>query len=109
MDVHVQRAVTAGLRARGVDVLTAQEDGAERLDDLALLRRAAELGRVLFTQDEDFLELAAALQAEGTGFPGIIYAHQERVSIGTCIQDLQLMAVAMDPAEISGCVQYLPL
>ena len=26
MDVHVRRAVTAGLRLRGVDVLTAQED-----------------------------------------------------------------------------------
>jgi len=28
MDVHVRRAVTVGLRLRGVDVLTAQEDGA---------------------------------------------------------------------------------
>ena len=27
MDVHVQSAITTGLRRRGVDVLTAQEDG----------------------------------------------------------------------------------
>jgi hypothetical protein len=27
-DVHVRRAVTEGLRLRGVDILTAQEDGA---------------------------------------------------------------------------------
>jgi len=27
MDVHVRRAVTAALRLRSIDVLTAQEDG----------------------------------------------------------------------------------
>jgi len=31
MDVHVRRAITVGLRLRGVDALTAQEDGAARL------------------------------------------------------------------------------
>ena len=47
-DVHVRRAVTVGLRIRGVDVLTAQEDAAGHLDDVALLNRASELGRLLF-------------------------------------------------------------
>jgi Domain of unknown function (DUF5615) len=51
MDVHVRRAVTAGLRLRGVDVLTAQEDGNRELLDPELLGRATELGRVLFTQE----------------------------------------------------------
>lgn len=55
MDVHVPYAVTTGLRLRGVDVLTAQEDGASELDDPALLDRATELGRVLYTQDDDLL------------------------------------------------------
>ena len=49
MDVHISAAITEGLRLRGVDVLTAQEDGARRLPDPALLNRATELGRVLFT------------------------------------------------------------
>ena len=57
-DVHVRRAVTVGLRIRGVDVLTAQEDAAGHLDDVALLDRASELGRVLFTQDDDLLREA---------------------------------------------------
>jgi predicted nuclease of predicted toxin-antitoxin system len=59
MDVHVRRAVTTGLRLRGVDVLTAQEDGAGGFDDPRLLNRATELGRVLFTQDDDLLKEAA--------------------------------------------------
>lgn len=55
MDVHVRRAVTAGLRPREIDVLTAQEDGAAELDAAQLLDRATSLGRVVFTQDRDFL------------------------------------------------------
>lgn len=55
MDVHVPRAVTNGLRRRGVDVLTAQEDGAATLDDRALLDRATALNRPLYTHDDDLL------------------------------------------------------
>ena len=51
MDVHVPGQVTRGLRLRGVDVLTAQEDGTTTFPDPDLLDRATALGRVLFTQD----------------------------------------------------------
>ena len=50
MDVHVRRAVTVGLRRRGVDVLTAQDDGSDLLEDPELLDRASALGRVLYSQ-----------------------------------------------------------
>src|SRR5579884_1049821 len=39
LDQHVPRAIATGLRLRGVDVLTAFEDGASDLDDPALLDR----------------------------------------------------------------------
>lgn len=38
MDVHIPRAVTNGLRRRGVDVITAQQDDAAALDDSKLGR-----------------------------------------------------------------------
>jgi hypothetical protein len=44
MDVHVKAAITAGVRRRGIDVVTAQEDGSQRLEDAALLARATVLG-----------------------------------------------------------------
>jgi hypothetical protein len=47
MDVHVALAITEALRRRCVDVVRAQEDGAERLDDADLLDRASALQRVL--------------------------------------------------------------
>jgi hypothetical protein len=48
MDVHVHEAITMGLCRRGVDVLTAQGDGARRLADPSLLDRATVLRRILF-------------------------------------------------------------
>jgi hypothetical protein len=87
MDQHVPRAVTVGLRLRDVDAITAYEDGAGELDDVALLDRANELRRVLFTRDYDLLAEATRGQRDGIPFCGVIYAHQLRVSIGKCIQD----------------------
>ena len=46
-DVHIPRPIVIGLRMRGVEVLTAQEDNAGRLDDDVLLARASTLGRAL--------------------------------------------------------------
>ncbi len=65
MDVHVRRAVTDGLRLRGVDVLTAQEDSTAEFEDPELLDRAAELKRVLFSQDDDLLREANKRQQTG--------------------------------------------
>jgi Domain of unknown function (DUF5615) len=109
MDHHVPRAITLGLRLRRVDVLTAYEDGTSELDDAALLDRAGELGRVLFTRDDDLLVEAAKRQREGIPFHGVIYAHQLRVSIGRCVQDLEILAQAGEPAELLNGVMFLPL
>src|SRR4051794_26601769 len=55
MDVHVPLAISQGLRRRNIDALTSQEDETTERDDDSLLARASDLGRLLFTQDEDFL------------------------------------------------------
>jgi hypothetical protein len=109
MDVHVPRAITAGLRRRRVDVLTAQEDGSDRLDDPPLLERANQLQRILFTSDRDLLVEAALRQRKGIPFPGLIYAHPLRVSIGACIRDLQRIASSGEPDDLRNRVQFLPL
>jgi predicted nuclease of predicted toxin-antitoxin system len=59
MDQHIPRAITVGLRLRGIDVITAFEDKASEMNDSELLNRASELGRVLFTQDNDLLAEAS--------------------------------------------------
>jgi len=109
MEVHVRREITVGLRTRGVDVLTAQEDGAAELDDPLLLDRATSLGRVLFSQDDDLLREAARRQQTGERFAGVIYAHQLNITIGQCIDDLELIAIATELEDWRERVMYLPL
>ncbi len=109
MDHHVRRAITDGLRLRSVDVLTAEQDGTQRLPDDELLDRAGILGRLLFTQDEDFLVETARRQREGLAFVGVIYGHQRRIAVGQCIRDLEFLCVAGQPADFANQVIYLPL
>jgi hypothetical protein len=109
MDHHVPRAITVGLRLRGVDMLTAYEDGRSELADPALLDRASELERVLFTRDDDLLVEASKQQREGLAFYGVIYAHQLRVSIGRCIEDLELIAKVGEAKDLLNGVKFLPL
>jgi len=109
MDIHVRQAVTVGLRVRGVDVLRAQDDGASRFPDPKLLDRATEVGRVLFSQDDDLLREAALRQREGGHFDGVIYAHPLRVTVGQCIHDLELLAKVGEPEDFADRVEYLPL
>lgn len=109
MDVHVHRAITTGLRLRDVDVLTAQEDGHRTAEDDRLLDRATELQRVLFTQDEDLLAEAKRRQEEGVPFAGVIYAHQLRITIGRCVNELEPIARASEARELVNRVEYLPL
>ena len=109
MDVHVDKAITVGLRRRGVDVLTAQEDNSARLDDPLLLDRAGALGRLIFTQDEDFLIEANRRQTEGEYFVGVLYVHQRDAVVGRCVDDLETIALASELEEYANRVRYLPL
>jgi hypothetical protein len=109
MDVHIRRAVTAALRLRSIDVLTAQEDGSGELTDDLLLKRATELGRVLVSQDEDLLRQGAKWLGERKDFSGIIYAHQLRITIGQMVEDLELIARTTSQNEWWGRIEYLPL
>ena len=59
-DEHVGRAVVRGLRQRGADILTVSEAGMLGASDEEHLERARVEGRVLFTQDDDFLRLHAS-------------------------------------------------
>ena len=109
MDENVHGAITSGLRQRHINVLIAQEDIPEGTPDPAVLDRATELGRVLFTQDDDLLAEAARRQRMGEPFAGVIYIHQDKLIIGRCIEDLELLTQVSEPEQFVNYVQYLPL
>ncbi len=109
MDEHVRRAITNGLKLRGIDIITVQEDGRNGTPDSILLERATELNRVIFTQDDDFLVMANCRQQEGVKFSGVIYGHQQYVTVGECVRDLEIIAKASESEDLVNQVQYLPL
>ena|SRR5437660_2877800 len=108
-DQHAPAAIARSLRLREVDVLTAYQDGHDRSEDETILLRATALERILFTQDEDLLALAHHYQAASRYFTGVVYAHQMRVSIGTCIGDLEIISKASSAEEMANRVEFLPL
>ena len=109
MDHHVHRAVSDGLRDRGVDVLTTQEDGTATLDDEKLFVHVTGLGRVLFSQDDDLLVIANRWRQEGREFAGLVYGHQLALTIGQAVRDLELIASALDPEDMRNHIEFLPL
>lgn len=94
MDEHVPRAVTEGLRRRGVDVLTTQEADMVEADDEQHVALALREGRVIVTQDADFLRLHAA----GCPHSGIAYAPQH-TPIGTICAPLNADLRRIEPAR----------
>jgi len=109
MDQHVPKAITDGLRLRGVDCITALEDRAATMDDPELLDRASALSRALVTSDKDFLIEADKRQTVGNSFAGIVYTHPLRISVRRCIDDLEIISKAGEPEDLANRVQFLPL
>ncbi|MGD0656271.1 MAG: DUF5615 family PIN-like protein [Thermoguttaceae bacterium] len=70
LDEHVAKAVARGLRQRGVDVRTVAEAELLGASDETHLEFVQSEGRVIFTQDNDFLNLVS----QGFSHPGIVYA-----------------------------------
>jgi len=109
MDEHVPKAITIGLRLREIDVLTVQEDNFLSKSDSELLDRAGYLKRAVFSHDDDLLVEATKRQRAGQIFYGVIYAHHLKVSIGTCIKDIEILSKFGDLEEIKNQVIFLPL
>lgn len=105
LDHNVKGAIVRGLRSRGLDILTAEEDGASRLIDRDVLRRATELERILFSEDKDFLALA--YETLETGHFGVVFASQHS-PVGAVLDDLELTAQVHEPGELRNQLLRIP-
>jgi hypothetical protein len=102
MDEHVAKSVTEGLRRRGVDVVTVQELGLHAADDQRHLERAVQEGRVVVTQDTDFLRLHAA----GVSHRGIVYAPQQ-TPVPHMLRGLMLIHDVLTSEDMIRHVEFL--
>jgi predicted nuclease of predicted toxin-antitoxin system len=104
LDEHIDSAVADGLSRRGISVTTTAGAGllgASDEEHLAFARGAE--GRVLFTQDADFLRLHAA----GAAHAGIVYCRQQSRPVGAILRDLILIWEILEPEEMRGRVEFL--
>jgi len=80
LDEHISAHIAAGLRRRNIDVTTTSDAGLVGVTDIAQLEFATSSGRILVTQDDDFLRL----HGQGVPHAGLCDCRQESMSIGAC-------------------------
>ena len=101
-DEHVPNSIVKGLRLRGVDVLTTKDAGMLGKSDEDHITFAKKEGRVIFTQDEDFLRF----HAQDFEHSGIVYAHQ-RTPIGEIVRGLMLIYQVLEFKEMKNHLEFL--
>jgi hypothetical protein len=104
----MQRAVLAGLRARGVDATTALEAGLTDRSDEEQLEFAHSQGRVLFSFNAShFCRIHSELMAQGETHAGIILAPQQRYSISERVRRLLKLIAAKTAEEMRDQLEFL--
>ena len=103
LDENMPVEIAKQLQSRGIDVVTARDLGALGESDKAHLQRAAEMGRVICTHDNDYIQLASA----GMEHAGIVFGQQDIHHIGAWVRYLELMHAVYEPEEMKNVVEYL--
>ncbi len=104
----MDQAFIQALRARGVDVRTAYEEGLIGRPDADQLRRAAQLGRALYSFNvRDFYQLHSIFLAQSTEHYGIILVQQQRYSIGDQVRGILQLSAAIPAEDMMNRVEFL--
>lgn len=107
VDENVNPAIVNGLRRRGVEAWSAGEAGNLGLSDEEQLEYAAKEHAVFFTHDTDLISISNQWIVSGKAHWGIIYVHQDSLSIGQCIYRLKDYADLLEPDEMKNRLEFL--
>jgi predicted nuclease of predicted toxin-antitoxin system len=103
LDEHISAHIAQGLRRRNIDVTTTADAGLVGASDGAQLEFATSSGRIVVTQDDDFLRL----HGQGVAHAGIAYCQQQSTSVGEMLRRLILIYDLLSPEEMVGRVEFL--
>ncbi|MBE2232358.1 MAG: DUF5615 family PIN-like protein [Anaerolinea sp.] len=103
LDENVNLAIASGLRRRGIDVTTSRDAGLIGASDAEQLQYARNEGRVIVSQDTDFLVIAAATREH----PGLAFARKGTRSVRQIVDQLELIHAVIPAEEMQGHVEYL--
>lgn len=104
----MDRDIIRALRSRGMDVVTALEQGMIRRKDHEHLDFAIQQKRVLFSYNRsDFYNLHTHYLSEGKCHAGIILANQQEYSIGESVRRILHLANKKTHADMENQVEFL--
>jgi hypothetical protein len=106
-DENVILALVLGLRRRGMDVLTVQDLGKRGEDDPLLLDIAYQRDRIVLTNDQDFLSLAAERASRQELFAPIFYWPQQQRTVGELLGTVLPLAATLSYEEACSRVFFL--
>lgn len=102
----ISRSLVRALRARNIDVLTAQEAERKGVSDTDQLVYATAAGRVIFTfNTRDYVQLHAQFLAQRREHSGIIVSDQ--LQVGVILRRLLLLVDARSADEMRNWLEYL--
>jgi len=85
-----------------VEAFSAKDIEKLGLTDEQQIKVATTNRAIIFTHDVDFLRMASQRE-----HPGIIYVHQQKLSVGECIKRLKAIAETKSPEEMRNCIIFL--
>jgi predicted nuclease of predicted toxin-antitoxin system len=103
LDEHMDPDIAAALRRHGIDATTTVEAALRTANDDVQLDYARARGRVIVTDDADFLRLGAG----DTQHPGIVICRRQFLSIREIIRGLILVYEVLTPEEMVGRVEFI--
>ena len=103
-DESVNVVIAEGLKRRGVRAWSAKEAGNLGFTDKEQLEYAIREKAVIFTHDDDFLSMVAKSDQEHYG---VIYVHQQKLSVGECIRRLKGLAEMLSVEDVKNRVMFL--
>lgn len=104
----MSHALVRGLRARGVDVVTALEEGMIERDDDEHLEFAAKIERLLYSFNVgDFYSLHRRYLSEGKEHAGLILTRQQQFTIGEQLRRLLRLIAKVPAEEMKSRVEFL--
>lgn len=109
-DADVYGPLVSALKRNGWDVLRAVEAFPEGTKDRPHFERAAELGRVLVSNDADQLVIAVEWAAAGRRFPGLVTWPQKRhetLNVGLFLELFEGLAAQEEPFPPAYPIRFL--
>lgn len=102
------RGLAPALRARGVDVLTAFEEGLTGVDDEAVLITAVQQNRAVYSLNAgDFCRLHAAYMQQGLEHAGIIVVPRQQFSVGEQLRRLFRLISSKSSEDMRNQLEFL--